>query len=185
MKISIKKLITLATAIAMTTTGALTLDSIKTEAAANVATVNPGVVARLYTLQGNLITNRALAPNTPWLVGNIVNINGWTYYQVATNEYLKESDARLNVGNEMATGTVTNGDAPIYYSTTKGDVPKARTLPNGSKWKVDRGLEDDSGKLYYEIANNEWVSDKNMTVNRAIHITTVNYVFTDYATLGF
>lgn len=166
-------------ALAMATTGAL-MTQTKADAA-SVATVNAGVTARLYTDQGSLITNRALAPSTPWAVGKIISISGEMYYQVATNEYLKETDATLN---GTAVGTITNGDAPVYYTMTKGDTPNSKTLANGTQWQVEYADKDVNGNVYYEIAPNEWISDKNMTVSGPVKTTTINSVFTDFAYFG-
>lgn len=183
MRISIKKSAALLAALAMATTGVLSLNS-TTAKAATVATVKPGVTARLYTSQGYLITNRALAPNTPWRVGKIVKINGGTFYQVATNEYLQASDSTLNDDNSQAIGTIVNGSAPIYYTMTKGEIPAARNLPNGSTWKVDRAIKDTTGAVYYEVASNQWISAKNMTVNKAVETVNSNTNFSAFSSKG-
>ncbi|MFC6177476.1 hypothetical protein ACFQAV_11550 [Companilactobacillus huachuanensis] len=73
-------------------TGAM-LFSQKDADAAKVASVNDNV-ARLYREDGKLITDRALGPNSNWLVGRIFTHNGDTYYQVATKEYLKANTAK-------------------------------------------------------------------------------------------
>ncbi|WP_119326719.1 CAP domain-containing protein [Companilactobacillus musae] len=179
MNLFTKKSAAVIAALAMATTGAL-MTQTKADAA-TVATVNAGVTARLYTDQGSLITNRALAPSTPWAVGKMISINGETYYQVATNEYLKETDATLN---GTAVGTITNGDAPVYYTMTKGDMPHSKSLANGTQWQVESANKDVNGNVYYEVAPNEWISSKNMTVSGPVKTTNVNFVFTDFANLG-
>jgi len=156
---------------------ALTLSSIgfgsmiTAKASQAVATVTSSSVALLYTKDGNLITNRGLAPKTPWLVGDVISTGGVEYYQVATNEYLKSDDASLtgSVGDQGAIGTITNGDAPIYYTITKGDVPAARNLPNGSQWLISSAVKDGNGNIYYEVAPNQWISASNMTPNMQVH----------------
>lgn len=40
---------------------------------------------------GTLITNHALANNTPWLTDQTRSYNGHTYYRVATNEWVEDS----------------------------------------------------------------------------------------------
>ncbi|KRK80812.1 hypothetical protein FD03_GL000946 [Companilactobacillus nodensis DSM 19682 = JCM 14932 = NBRC 107160] len=47
---------------------------------------------RLYTSNGELIGNRALAPNTPWFSDNSLTKNGQTLYRVATNEWVRAED---------------------------------------------------------------------------------------------
>lgn len=73
-------------------TGAMILSQ-KDADAAKVASVNNNV-ARLYREDGKLITDRALGPNSNWLVGRIFTHNNETYYQVATKEYLKANDSK-------------------------------------------------------------------------------------------
>lgn len=73
--------------------------------AATVATTNNSGIAKLYTVNGKLISNRALAPNTKWAVGNVITINGEKLYQVASNEYLKASASSLS------------GDTPVAVAT--------------------------------------------------------------------
>ncbi|MQS98524.1 CAP domain-containing protein [Companilactobacillus halodurans] len=74
--------------------------------ASTVATTNASGIARLYNKNDKVITNRALAPNTKWAVGNVITVNGEKLYQVATNEYLKASASSLS------------GDAPVAASST-------------------------------------------------------------------
>jgi len=88
---TIKNLI-LSMALLASATGAMMLSQ-KDADAAKVASVNNNV-ARLYREDGKLITDRALGPNSNWLVGRIFTHNGETYYQVATKEYLKANNAK-------------------------------------------------------------------------------------------
>lgn len=73
--------------------------------ASTVATTNASGIAKLYTKNGKQISNRALAPNTKWAVGNVITINGEKLYQVASNEYLKASASNLS------------GDTPVAVAT--------------------------------------------------------------------
>lgn len=175
MNFSIKKSAAIIAALAMATTGALAINSTKADAVA-VATVKSSVTARLYTSDGQLITNRSLAPNTPWLVDKITMLDGDTYYQVATNEYLKSTDSTL-AGYDNPVGTIVNGDAPFYYTMTKGDAPTARTLSNGTQWQVEYAVRDINGNVYYSVAPNEWISSKNMTVNKDVKTDDINSAF--------
>lgn len=86
----IKKMAVLIASLTMTIAGAMFISQ-KNVDAAKVTSVNDSV-ATLYKLDGSKITNRALGPNSNWLVGRIFTHNGETFYQVATNEYLKSND---------------------------------------------------------------------------------------------
>lgn len=88
---TVKKLI-LSMALLASATGAMIFTQNDVDAA-KVASVNNSV-ARLYREDGKLITDRALGPNSNWLVGRIFTHNGDTYYQVATKEYLKANTAK-------------------------------------------------------------------------------------------
>ena len=162
MKLSITKSAAIIAALAMATTGALVLNQNKADAA-TVATTNSGSYAHLYTDQGKLITNRALAPNTPWLVGKTATINGETMYQVATNEYLKASDSSLsgdNANQQQNTnpGTVLTivGPSQFLYNDTTNSLSN-RALGSGSKWQVGKVITNSKGDRYYQVSTHEWV----------------------------
>lgn len=162
MKLSITKSAAIIAALAMATTGTLVLNQNKADAA-TVATTNSGSYAHLYTDQGKLITNRALAPNTPWLVGKTATINGETMYQVATNEYLKSSDSSLsgnNANQQQNTnpGTVLTivGPSQFLYNDTTNSLSN-RALGSGSKWQVDKVITNSKGDRYYQVSTHEWV----------------------------
>lgn len=55
-----------------------------------VKTNNKMEYVSLVDAHGNKITNRALAPNTNWKTDRTTNINGKTYYRVATNEFVAQ-----------------------------------------------------------------------------------------------
>ncbi|KRK81274.1 hypothetical protein [Companilactobacillus nodensis] len=89
--------------------------------AAGVATTRSSIV-RIYNPQGNLVTNRALMPHTPWRVGKTKLINGEKMYQVATYEYVKASE--------------TDYDGPASSVVTKEDV-YARWIGSNSTLSFD------------------------------------------------
>jgi len=86
--------------------------------ASGVATTKNVPVTFIYTKAGNQVRNRGLMANTPWRVGKIININGETMYQVATNEYLKASDSTLS-GNTASTPTNQDGVVTIKINYLK------------------------------------------------------------------
>ncbi|HIY91751.1 hypothetical protein [Companilactobacillus sp. HBUAS56275] len=91
----LKRLLVYVAALSFAAIGAVSVSQNDADAAVTkVATTNSGNVVRLYRLDGSLITNRALGPDTNWLVDRIFTHNNETFYQVATNEYLKASDSK-------------------------------------------------------------------------------------------
>ncbi len=59
-----------------------------------VVTTTNGSYKRLYTLEGKMITNRALGVNSKWYTDQYATINGEKMYRVATNEWVKASDVK-------------------------------------------------------------------------------------------
>lgn len=53
-----------------------------------IVTTPSGAPTRLYDENGQLIGDRALAPNTSWYTDEFTDIGGVGYYRVATNEYV-------------------------------------------------------------------------------------------------
>lgn len=69
-----------------------------------------GQYAELYTnpMKGaELVGNRALAKNSDWKTDQKVVVNGTTYYRVATNEWVKGSEATLTTENSRSDKTYT------------------------------------------------------------------------------
>lgn len=61
-----------------------------------VAVTNGTNVTPVYNTKGQLIIDRALDVNTPWYTDRSATIRGKKMYRVATDEWIKASDATLN-----------------------------------------------------------------------------------------
>ena len=59
-----------------------------------VVTTNGGSYKRLYTLEGKMITNRALGTNSQWYTDQYAIVKGEKMYRVATNEWVRASDVK-------------------------------------------------------------------------------------------
>lgn len=59
-----------------------------------IVTTTNGSYKRLYTLEGKMITNRALGVNSKWYTDQYATVNGEKMYRVATNEWVKASDVK-------------------------------------------------------------------------------------------
>lgn len=127
MKLS--RIITLSAVLMMATSSSFAIAQKNADASA-VATTNASGITKLYTANGKLISNRALAPKTDWAVGNVITVNGETLYQVSTSEYLKASDATLsgtpvNSNNTKATTTVaTEAQSSTEYTPNMNNINK-------------------------------------------------------------
>lgn len=154
-------------ALAMATTGALAFTSKDVEAA-GVATVK-SYVARLYTANGDLIKNRALGANSPWQVGKTVTINGETYYQVATNEYLKARDASYQnavQSQPKLSGKVVGGYGLLYRDDTKKLA--SRVLANGSTWLIGKHIVNKYGQHFVQVSSHEYADGTMMLFNMPV-----------------
>lgn len=96
--------------------------------ASTVATTNASGIAKLYTKNGKQISNRALAPNTKWAVGNVITINGEKLYQVASNEYLKASASSLSGDTPVAVAT--KSDATTESQSDTDYTPNLANINN-------------------------------------------------------
>lgn len=67
-------------------------DAVVTVYKSTVTTLDNGQNALLYTKDGVQIKTRALQPNTAWKTAHKMVLKGVTYYQVATNEWVKAQD---------------------------------------------------------------------------------------------
>lgn len=149
-------------ALTMATTGALAMSQGDAKAA-SVATTH-SEVARLYNLEGVLIRNRALAPNTSWVVSKILNFKDGTMYKVATNEYLKASDSTLSstVPTQKITGTINGIEAKFVYNDQIRDMTGKWIYPNTS-WVIGKHIVNQYGQHYVQISAHEYIDTTNMT----------------------
>jgi len=168
------KTASLIAALTMATTGALTLSQQQADAS-TIATVTTPSIARLYTNNGSMVGNRALAHNTAWLVGKIININGETFYQVSTNEYLKASDSNLTGDKAQSSsktqliGTVTGptGDTQQIDDRTN-DFSDNGSLHHGTKWVIGKYIVNRLGKRYVQVSKHDYVDASLMSFNQPL-----------------
>lgn len=116
-------------------------------------------IASLYNSQGKLITNRALAANTPWATNRRTEIdNAGTVYQVATDEYVKASDVTLQHG-KAAADTINAGiNGALIYNYQDGKyVATNSKLDAYSKWQYNY-TDNVDGKTWYQVATNTWIN---------------------------
>jgi hypothetical protein len=118
-----------------------------------------------------------LPAGSSWNIGNTVTINGASYIQIATDEYVAASTLEIaqptNATNTPATnetnqqavvGTVVNGPANVY--DTSMDSFSGRQLQEGSQWKVGQMVQNKYGYTFYQVSNNEWTQSSNMQLNQ-------------------
>lgn len=122
-------------------------------------------------------TGIVLPKGSQWKVGKVMNANGKSYYQVATNEWVLAS--ALKFADDTASSNTTTSD---NYVTTSADTGKVGTaisnlnvtdnngndtgvvLAKGSQWKIGNALHANK-QVYYQVATNEWVPATGLSVN--------------------
>lgn len=125
--------------------------------------------------QGQAVSGVMLPAGSTWNVGPTVTINGASYIQIATDEYVAASN--LNIASPQTTqtqttqpqqqvvGTVVNGPADVY--DTSMDSFSGRQLQEGSQWKVGQMVQNKYGHTFYQVSTNEWTQSSNMQLNQA------------------
>ncbi|MFC6176958.1 SLAP domain-containing protein [Companilactobacillus huachuanensis] len=156
--------------------GAFLFSNLTDVSASGIATTHDAVTF-LYTDTGKMVSNRALAPRTPWAVGETLNLSGVTYYQVATNEYVQSGD--VDYADEPVKNDVTVSplglSAPVYNDQTNSDQ---QIIKYGSSYKVGRIIENEYGQYYYQVSSHGWVVGDMMDIKgNAKNIEHINGFF--------
>lgn len=121
-----------------------------------------GKYVKIYDANGDLNDRAVLSAGTSWIIDQTKEINGVEYYRVATNEYIKASDAYKYTPLQSVV-TTKNGDVkPVYNS--KGQLIIDVALDNSTPWYTDRSATINGEKMY-RVATDQWVraSDVNTT----------------------
>jgi hypothetical protein len=116
-------------------------------------------MAHLYDKDGKTLS-RSLGKNSRWQTNNKMVLNGVTYYQVSTTEWLKASDIIV----EGSTNTTPDKDNNATDTTAQKPDVKAVT----TKDKGMAQLYDDNGKIIESLQlgpNTPWATDLMKTLN--------------------
>lgn len=126
-----------------------------------------GVVSTLYDKTGKALTGRGLGPNTSWKTAGKMVLNGKTYYQVATNEWVDAStvtvagETTANSNITPSKGIVTIGSSVAILYTKDGVAITDRALGPATRWQTANKMTL-KGETYYQVATNEWVKASNL-----------------------
>lgn len=136
--------------------------------ATTIATVHNGVTAHLCTREGSNVDNRALAPNSPWQVGETLQLNGDTLYQVSTNEFVKSSDVDVSGNNNEQTPNKIVGYATKnirLFNDEQNKLSDTRSLAKGSYWQVGRVVKNAKGEIFFQVSTHEWAEHGDMVID--------------------
>ncbi|WP_338232238.1 BspA family leucine-rich repeat surface protein [Companilactobacillus muriivasis] len=119
----------------------------------NVATFGDRPAVQVYNTEGNTI-DETVAPDVDWHSDKKMLLNGITYYNLATDKWVKSSDAYIFFANNADVRTYQGN----YVQLTDGNNGKilSRELQAGSDWYTDRIAMFD-GEKYYRVATSEFV----------------------------
>ncbi|WP_125566042.1 BspA family leucine-rich repeat surface protein [Companilactobacillus insicii] len=120
----------------------------------DVATFADQPAARLYDSNGQLITNRALKPNTGWYADKKLTKNGISYYRVASNEWVKMNYVYVYNSNNKFIETYNDSSKHLLNAHQK---QISRELRPTSDWVTDISTYM-NGVKYYRVGSNEFVS---------------------------
>ncbi|WP_164505069.1 CAP domain-containing protein [Companilactobacillus hulinensis] len=158
-----KSLLTSLAATALLSAGLMANTTTADAAAKHIVRTNH--VTYLYTKKGASVKNRALSAHSDWLVGKVISINGQTYDQVATNEYVIESEV-TDVSNQApvqkSSGVVFDGNAALYNDQT-GKMD-GNSLPDGTFWTVTRAVINKNNVVFYKVSAHEWAASQHLYV---------------------
>ncbi|AUI71292.1 hypothetical protein COSHB9_12990 [Companilactobacillus alimentarius] len=119
-----------------------------------VGTLN--TAGKVFDINGNF-NGVVLPASSSWKLGQLVNINGNAYYQVATNEYVLAGNVIINSTSGTSINTVITLNNASRIVDDNGNYT-GKTLPAYSSWKADR-TKTMYNVTYYRVATNQWVSN--------------------------
>lgn len=150
----------------------------------------------LVNNQGQTITSTYLLNFSSWKLGSSTQINGITYYQVATNEWIAADSIDISNSSNQVTNLSSDTSNQIDVNATKvgttkrasavvnsqGQAITGVTLPAGTSWKLGASINV-NGNVYLQVATNEWVAanDLNIQVTEPNQSYTTNNATTNAA----
>ncbi|WP_125567962.1 SLAP domain-containing protein [Companilactobacillus insicii] len=113
-------------------------------------TVTIGANETAIVNDNGVATGNHLDAGTSWKVDQIKVVNGFRYYRVATNQWVK----RTYVPADNSITVTLIGNQKVYDTATNS---MSRTLPNGTSWKVVKVVVNSKNIYWGQVSSNEWV----------------------------
>lgn len=136
--------------------------------------VNTTKITSLYNDDGKLVTNRALAANTPWLTDKKIQIGDMgDFYRVSTHEFVKAGDVQLQHG-QSENGIVRAGsNGALVYNYSNGDYKATdRKLSANSSWRYNH-TDIVGSKTWYQVSSDGWINSDDASTSTSIDNTGV------------
>ncbi|TGD22023.1 hypothetical protein EGT49_09900 [Companilactobacillus suantsaicola] len=117
---------------------------------------------------GNFVPGAILDNYTSWKLGPEISINGNTYYQVATNQYVNATALSISGGQpttqtSQLIGTIRHGGAMAVDA--KGNLIPNAVFGNYTSWKLGQRILI-NGNPYYQVATNQYINATAMDITQ-------------------
>lgn len=142
--------------------------------------------AQLYSLSNDTMnsTSRSLANKSAWITNKATNINGITYYQVATNTWVSANDLSMEapaVTLDKDMYVKSNGNVNLY-NAPNGDY--VGSVTNGSTVHVYASKTDTNGTTWYDVGMSRWINGEFLSNDNVKQTLTMSATAYDPAVLG-
>jgi 3D (Asp-Asp-Asp) domain-containing protein len=142
--------------------------------------------AQLYSLSNDTMstTSRSLANKSAWITNKITNVNGVTYYQVATNTWVAATDLSTEapaVSLDKDMYVKNNGGVNLY------DAPNGNyvgSVNGGSTVHVYESKTDANGTTWYDVGKSRWINGEYLSNDNVKQTLTMSATAYDPAVLG-
>lgn len=108
---------------------------------------------QVYGTDGQVIPNVFLSPDSAWYNDESMELNGATYYRVATDKWVNANDVYVYVANNSYVRVYKDNFGHLVNARNE---KSSRELLPATDWYSDRYTEI-NGKKYYRVATNEFV----------------------------
>ncbi|PMD72044.1 SLAP domain-containing protein [Companilactobacillus nuruki] len=167
------------------TVDAATVSTSNTSGVVYVSNANGAQVYSTPDNEGNVsATGSALGNQTSWQFNQTATVDGVTYYQVSTNQWISSNDSSTN-SVETPLDTVMyvkgNGGNVNIYDAPNGNY--VGSVNDGGAYKVAGSKTDVSGNLWYNLGNC-WIKAEFLTNDNVKETLTMSATAYDPAVLG-
>ncbi|WP_338217320.1 SLAP domain-containing protein [Companilactobacillus muriivasis] len=109
---------------------------------------------QVYGTDGQVIPDIFLSPDSAWYNDESMELNGVTYYRVATDKWVNANDVYVYVANNSYVRVYKDNFGHLVNARNE---KSNRELSPATEWYSDRYTEI-NGKKYYRVATNEFVA---------------------------
>lgn len=127
----------------------------------------PGYGINVYDGPKGSFTGQRLQHGTDWKISHKSVVDGKTWYQVGTGQWIDGSYVQFNPVNNMkaASGVVTVSYVPGYsirvWGSADNSNPTEEMLANGTSWQIFGELNG-----FYNVGTNQWIEKQYVTENK-------------------